>query len=98
LSKLGYDKAKEALGIDWRYDFVIRIFSNDGRLILEYPQNADLKNADIVARYSRNVVIAKSINASPLKISSGVDTNPEEIIENMYMERMLANFEMIVYR
>ena len=96
LKELSYDKAKETLGIDWRYDFMIRITSYNGSVILEYPKGVDLSNADIVAKFTRNVVVFKGKDLEDLNISSVDDI--AKIPSMVKNEVFLANFEMVVYR
>jgi len=89
LRQLSYEKAKESLGIE-RYNFAIRITSYNGSVILEYPK-VNLENADVVASFSRNVIIFKSadINIDSVNVSK---------IASLNTEQFLANFEMFVYR
>lgn len=96
LKELSYDKAKETLGIDWRYDFMIRITSYNGSVILEYPKGVDLSNADTVAKFTRNVVVFKGKDLEDLDISSVDDI--AKISSMVKNEVFLANFEMVVYR
>jgi len=86
LKNVSYEKAKEALGIDWRYNFIIRVTYINGTVLLDYPSDADYEHASTVTHFVRNVVIYKSGDIDPSTLEF---TSPA-------ME--LGKLEVIIYR
>ncbi|HDO19154.1 MAG TPA: hypothetical protein ENG74_00335 [Thermoplasmatales archaeon] len=85
LKNVPYEKAKEVLGIDWRYNFVIRVSYINGTVLLDYPSNADYEYANTVTHFVRNVVIYKA---------GEIDSSTSEYIAPIVE---LGKIETIVY-
>jgi len=56
LTKVPYEKAKSCLGLDGRYNFLIKISLFNGTVI-EYPPKIDLDNTKIMVSHVKNVII-----------------------------------------
>lgn len=99
MKKIDYNRAKEALGIDERYDFYLNITYLNGSVLLEYPpRGVDYDSVSIVTRFSRNVVVFRETKFDRELISDNVGKDFMELLPFLSGSRELAKFELVVYR
>ena len=94
VNSVSYDKFKESLGLDWRYDVSLRIILSNGTVI-KYP-NKDFDESRVSAEFSRNVVVFTPSNFSSSGVLEAIPIG--EIPSSLTGSYQLATMDVIIYR
>ena len=94
VDEIRYEKAKESLDLDWRYDFLIRISLINGTVIRYPDTDINLNNTEIVARFSRNVVVFTPHELTSEELEGLI----HGYLPPLAGSYQLATFEVVIYR